>query len=729
MRRSSRQVGISSGAAPRRLAVGLVAICCALALPASALANNLFSLDVTPETTGPVVTEVTGNAYIAWEHKPANEAEAAQTLFCKIPRGGSCTHSISLPLPSPGTTSEESSDSAFAVLGTRPGVVYVVGERSILFKENETLIWTSTNGGESFSTPKVIDSYAGQGTVGDVLVNPDHTATEAKPTSDYLDVVSSHVGEGFTETGNSAEPKMSFEFTIHNDVYAEEPSLGFTAAGLPLVTYWELETPEQVHYFVNTVTPTDKATTWKGPETVTAGFDPRLASGPDGLFMLSADYLSGESSPPTLEVRKYNEATKSFGAPVPVAGLATELPADIFENPDTGALYVAWPVATAGGNKAIDLLESTDGGATFHGEREIAAVRGALIGLPRLAAASDGQGWLTFNDEGGLEVADLTVNTTLSTSLSGGGQSGTAVTVPQGTPVSDTASVGGSGASSATGSVNYEAFSNSSCTGSATSAGSAGVSGGAAGASSPVTLAPGKYYWRAVYSGDVAHQPSTSPCGSEVLTVLALTSTSTTQSGGGISGSSLTVPQGTSVTDQARIAGSLAASATGTVSYTLYKDSKCTVPEAAASAEAVTGGVGAPSAAVKPTAGTYYWKATYSGDAANVGSASACGSEVLVVALNATTLGLPSSKICLSKRHFLVHPRAPKGVKLVSIEVQINGKFVKKAKLSKHATTVSLVGLPKGTFKVALITTSSKGKIYEEARTFHTCVPGKHKKK
>jgi hypothetical protein len=65
----------------------------------------------------------------------------------------------------------------------------------------------------------------------------------------------------------------------------------------------------------------------------------------------------------------------------------------------------------------------------------------------------------------------------------------------------------------------------------------------------------------------------------------------------------------------------------------------------------------------------------------------------------------------------------------VSIEVQINGKFIKKTKLSKHATTVSLVGLPKGTFKVALISTSSKGKIYEEVRTYHTCVPGKHKKK
>jgi hypothetical protein len=207
------------------------------------------------------------------------------------------------------------------------------------------------------------------------------------------------------------------------------------------------------------------------------------------------------------------------------------------------------------------------------------------------------------------------------------------------------------------------------------------------------------------------------------------TATTTAQSGGGISGASLTVPQGTAVTDQAHISGPAAANADGTVSYTLYKNNKCTEAEAAGSAATVVNGVAGPSAPVKPGAGTYYWEASYSGDATHTGSASACGSEVLVVALNASTLGLPSSKMCLSKRHFVVHPRGPKGVKLVSIEVQINGKFIKKTKLSKHATTVSLVGLPKGTFKVALISTSSKGKIYEEVRTYHTCVPGKHKKK
>jgi hypothetical protein len=206
------------------------------------------------------------------------------------------------------------------------------------------------------------------------------------------------------------------------------------------------------------------------------------------------------------------------------------------------------------------------------------------------------------------------------------------------------------------------------------------------------------------------------------------TTISTTQSGGGISGSSLTVPQGTAVTDQAHIAGASAAKATGTVAYTLYKNNRCT-ETVASSVESVVKGVATASTAVKPAAGTYYWKAVYSGDAANDGSASNCGSEILVVALSAKHLGLPSSQQCLSRRKFVVHPRAPKGVKLVSVEVQINGKFVKKGKLSKHATSISLVGLPKGTFKVALITTSSKGKIYEEVRTFHTCVPGKHKKK
>jgi hypothetical protein len=318
---------------------------------------------------------------------------------------------------------------------------------------------------------------------------------------------------------------------------------------------------------------------------------------------------------------------------------------------------------------------------------------------------------------------------TLSTNLSGGGQSGASISVVQGTSVADTATVGGASAAQATGQVSYSIYSNAECTTLVAAAGTAGVSGGAAGASTAeTTLGPGKYYWRASYSGDINNRAVSSECGSEVLTVLAPTSTSTVQTGGGVSGATIPVVSGSPVTDQAHVAGSLAASSTGSVTYALYKDPKCTQPEGAASVGVVTAGVAAPSAAVKPKPGTYYWVATYGGDAANAASASACGSEVLIVSRKAS-LGLPSGKVCLSRRKFVVHPRAPKHVTLVKVQVFINGKLVKEGHLSHRATTVSLVGLPKGTFNVELVTTSSKGLTYEDSRTFHTCVPSKHKKK
>jgi hypothetical protein len=319
--------------------------------------------------------------------------------------------------------------------------------------------------------------------------------------------------------------------------------------------------------------------------------------------------------------------------------------------------------------------------------------------------------------------------TVLSTTLSGGGLSGPAIAVVQGTPVTDTATLSGNGAASASGTAAYAVYSDAACTKLVAAAGSGAFSGStAAPSTAEAGLAPGTYYWQANYSGDVNNQAVASTCGSEVLTVLARTTTATVQSGGGVSGASLTVQAGTPVTDRAHITGSLAASASGLVSYALYKNNKCTVPAGTGSSASVLNGVAGPSTAIKPKVGTYYWKATYSGGGLNAPSVSACGSEILVVALKAK-LGLPASNACLSRRKFVVHPRAPHNVKLVSVEIQINGKTVKRGRLSKRQTRVSLIGLPKGTFKVALITKSSTGKLYEDIRTFHTCVAGHHRKK
>ncbi len=315
---------------------------------------------------------------------------------------------------------------------------------------------------------------------------------------------------------------------------------------------------------------------------------------------------------------------------------------------------------------------------------------------------------------------------TLTTVLSGGGQTGAAITVLQGTSVTDTATLGGPNASIATGSVAYNIYSNSTCTALVAAAGAGALTGPAAAASSAANLAPGVYYWQASYGGDANNKAIASECGTEVLTVQAPTTTTTIQTGGGVMGASIPVLKGSAVTDLAHIAGLEAASATGTVTYTLYKEAKCKTA-LTSSVASVVGGVSGSSAPVNVPVGTYYWVAAYSGGGLNAPSASACGSEKLIVSTKAN-LGLPNGKKCFSKRAFAIHPRFPKGAKIVSYEEFINGKLVKQGKLNKNATSVNLIGLPKGAYKVELVTFTASGASYQDSRTFHTCVPKKHKK-
>jgi len=110
----------------------------------------------------------------------------------------------------------------------------------------------------------------------------------------------------------------------------------------------------------------------------------------------------------------------------------------------------------------------------------------------------------------------------------------------------------------------------------------------------------------------------------------------TTQTGGTAAGASITIPAGTiGETDRASLSGAKAAIATGTVTYGLYSSSSCASATKVFSGgtTAVTSGVAAPSAPVSAALapGKYYWQATYSGDANNLASTSACGSEVLTV--------------------------------------------------------------------------------------------------
>lgn len=156
-------------------------------------------------------------------------------------------------------------------------------------------------------------------------------------------------------------------------------------------------------------------------------------------------------------------------------------------------------------------------------------------GVPNALLDSAASTGLVFNDLNSTTLGRylFTVNsgqpaapTTLGTSLSGGGQSGTSISVPPGTAVTDAATLTGSSASTATGTVTYSVYSDPGCT-TAVNTGSAEpiTTPGTLPASAPVSLtAPGTFYWQATYSGDAHNNGSVSPCaaggtGNEVETV------------------------------------------------------------------------------------------------------------------------------------------------------------------------------------------------------------------
>jgi hypothetical protein len=146
----------------------------------------------------------------------------------------------------------------------------------------------------------------------------------------------------------------------------------------------------------------------------------------------------------------------------------------------------------------------------------------------------------------------------------------------------------------------------------------------------------GTYYWQVAYSGDANNQASVSICGpgsGEIETVTpAPTTLATSLSGGGHSGTAITVEAGTPATDTATLSGAVASGATGTVTFNVYSDSACTKPAAAGGTAVVSGGTVPASLAVTlNTAGKYFWTASYSGDASDLPSASTCDAETLTV--------------------------------------------------------------------------------------------------
>ncbi|HMD51128.1 MAG TPA: nidogen-like domain-containing protein [Solirubrobacteraceae bacterium] len=191
---------------------------------------------------------------------------------------------------------------------------------------------------------------------------------------------------------------------------------------------------------------------------------------------------------------------------------------------------IQWDTGEASGGNEVCLKAEPLGvpaiagytnGSTSHFEIPGSEEAGAFLdstlssGLIHNSINSSTLGRYIFDVDNGQPPAQ----TTLTTSLAGGGQSGSNITVPEGTSVSDSATLEGENAGKAGGIVTYNVYSDPECKNLVATAGEVAVSGGSVPTSGSQTLAPGTYYWQARYSGDPANNGSVSGCGSEVQTV------------------------------------------------------------------------------------------------------------------------------------------------------------------------------------------------------------------
>lgn len=371
--------------------MALLFSCLALAgLAGSAAANDLATLDANPTSNGNVVEDAAGNAYVAWTSRSAAGADVPK--FCRIAPGGPCAP-ISFAVP--GGAIVDGAAGAFPVLG--PGsTVHVVAPRYV---RNDVLVWTSTDGGNSFGPVNEINFYSSKTNPTDVFLQG----------STFL-IGAYNAGLGFStaETGGGGGA-LSFA----------EPGVGGVASssmGLagtnPVIAYWNISGPPYplLFYRYKGAGSPNSELNWEGPVKVADGYEPVLAGGPGGLFMASQDY-SGGQYPSAINLRRFEGS--GFGPPRTLANDATT---DLFvggaiaQSPSGNRLAVAWPgTRAADGASVMRLFSSADGGATFT-ESHVSRIGDAFAinSNADLATNDAGVGWLVYRDGGGLRLADLT---------------------------------------------------------------------------------------------------------------------------------------------------------------------------------------------------------------------------------------------------------------------------------------------------------------------------------
>jgi hypothetical protein len=208
-----------------------------------------------------------------------------------------------------------------------------------------------------------------------------------------------------------------------------------------------------------------------------------------------------------------------------------------------------------------------------------------------------------------------------------------------GSSVFATAHIGSSSTTTLpTGTVNFNRFENTSCTGTPTTQSGIALVNGIATSSSSAISASGLSY-KVSYSGDSVNSAVEGICKSVTATAAATSIVGTL--------STSSVLAGSTVYESSTLSG-VTANASGTVAYVAYSDNSCTAALQGAGVKTVTNAIVPNSDTLLfNNAGTFYWKAVYAGDTNNAAATSSC---VALTVLATSTPVTPTTTNMISGR-------------------------------------------------------------------------------
>jgi hypothetical protein len=103
------------------------------------------------------------------------------------------------------------------------------------------------------------------------------------------------------------------------------------------------------------------------------------------------------------------------------------------------------------------------------------------------------------------------------------------------------------------------------------------------------------------------------------------------------------------------------------------------------------------------------------------------GGEVSTLEVLGETLGLPSSKRCISGRRMTIRLRAPGAIRVLAATVRVDGKL--KQRVERFTSrTVKLKQLPKRRFRLTVRVRAANKRVYVSKRIYRACKPAKQKR-